>query len=102
MEEAAPALKCRSCAKSIPAGYGALCADRDARKSLTAHALRWRSMPEKPRTPKDAQAEARRQRQAAELRANLAKRKAQSRARAAADARGVASRHRRADRSDQS
>jgi hypothetical protein len=60
-------------------------------------------MPEEPKSRKDAAAEARRQRLAAELRANLAKRKAQSRARAAAvDAQGVASRHRSADRSDQS
>jgi hypothetical protein len=60
-------------------------------------------MAEEPRSPKDAQAEARRKRLAAELRANLAKRKAQSRARAAAvDVQGVASRHRGAGRSDRS
>jgi hypothetical protein len=59
-------------------------------------------MPEEPKSRKDVAAEARRQRLAAELRANLAKRKAQSRARAATDVQGVASRHRRADRSDQS
>lgn len=60
-------------------------------------------MPEEPRSRKDAAAEARRKRLAAELRANLAKRKAQSRARAAAgEGEGVASAHRSADRTDQS
>jgi hypothetical protein len=59
-------------------------------------------MPEEPRSRKDAAAEARRKRLAAELRANLAKRKAQSRARAAtADSEGVASRHRCADRQEE-
>ena len=59
-------------------------------------------MPEEPRSGKDAAAEARRLRLAAELRANLAKRKAQSRARAAAsDSVGVASTHRSTVRSEE-
>lgn len=59
-------------------------------------------MAEGSKTSKDVQAEARRQRLAAELRANLAKRKAQARARSAADSLGVASKHRGPQRSDQS
>lgn len=59
-------------------------------------------MAEGSKTSKNAQAEARRQRLAAELRANLAKRKAQARARSAADGSGVASKHRGPQRSDQS
>ncbi len=60
-------------------------------------------MAEAGKTGKDTQGEARRKRLAAELRANLGKRKAQARARAAAKAdAGVASAHRDAGRSDPS
>lgn len=59
-------------------------------------------MSEAPKSRKNLAAEARRRRLAAELRANLAKRKAQSRARAAArDSEGVASGHRSADSSEE-
>lgn len=58
------------------------------------------AMAEERKSPKDAAAEARRRRLAAELRANLAKRKAQARARAGADGTGVASAHRSAERPD--
>jgi hypothetical protein len=56
-------------------------------------------MAEQPTSRRQAQAEARLRRLAAELRANLAKRKAQARARTAADSQGVASAHRGGGRS---
>jgi hypothetical protein len=80
-----------------------LCAGRDARKKPAGDVVWWQSMSEAPKSRKDLAAEARRRRLAAELRANLAKRKAQSRARTAiADVRGVTSGHRSPDRSDRS